>query len=169
MFDRSVQNELAVVAVIVGAVGCLSGGGDGKDSGVVYGYDSGWSGSGGGGGGGDGDSDVDGGNTVDDGTGTYGLTIEGTCSIGWDIVGYYTGSGFDYRWDAILTVNSGLTDCAGIEDTSGRLVVSSGVATFDDNYIGVASYNTNRVSWFTAGYVAGGGGGSYAYDGNIEW
>ncbi|HCH61601.1 MAG TPA: hypothetical protein DFR83_02270 [Deltaproteobacteria bacterium] len=104
-----------------------------------------------------------------DGTGSYVLTIEGSCSIGWDVAGAYVGSGTDYRWDASLSVNAGLTDCPGGENTSGLLVAEGGQATFDGNYIGMTTYGTNSVSWETTGYVAGDGGGQYAYDGTISW
>lgn len=104
---------------------------------------------------------------VGDGTGSYGLTIEATCSILWNIAGTYTGSGADYSWDAALTGNSG--DCSGVEDTSGSLTASGGSAYFAGNYIGTAAYAGTTLSWSTAGYVTGGAGGSYAYDGNITW
>ncbi|HCH63704.1 MAG: hypothetical protein CL927_20365 [Deltaproteobacteria bacterium] len=106
---------------------------------------------------------------VGNGTGSYGLTLEGNCSIGWDVAGTYNGDGASYSWDAALTVNAGLTDCANAADTSGALAASSGEATFAGNYIGTYTATANSISWETSGYVAGGGGGSYAYDGNISW
>ena len=101
--------------------------------------------------------------------GTYGLTIESNCTIAWDLVGTYAGTGADYNWSADLTVNDGATDCGGAEDTDGALTASGGSAYFNGAYIGTASYTANSMSWATAGYVTGGSGGSYAYDGTISW
>lgn len=105
--------------------------------------------------------------SVGDGTGSYGLTIEGTCSILWDIAGTYAGTGADYSWSAALSVNN--DGCGGVTDTAGALTAAGGSAYFDGSYIGAASYSGTTLSWATAGYVTGGGGGSYAYDGNITW
>ena len=106
---------------------------------------------------------------IGNGTGTYRLTIESNCTIAWDLVGTYVGSSADYNWSADLTVNDGLTDCGGATDTAGALTASEGSAYFDGSYIGAASYTVTSMSWATTGYVTGGSGGSYAYDGTISW
>ena len=106
---------------------------------------------------------------IGNGTGTYGLAIEENCVIYWDLVGTYAGTGADYNWSAELTVNDGATDCGGAEDTEGALTASGGSAYFEGAYIGTASYTVNSMNWYTAGYVTGGSGGSYAYEGNISW
>ena len=158
-------NAAVVLAAMVGAAACLSGGdGDGKDTGFDFdsGYYGGWYDSGGDGGDGDGGS-----GSVGDGYGQYELVISMTCAIAWDVGATYTGTGSDYRWAAALTLNN--DGCGGAADTSGELTASGGSAYFQGDYIGVANYGSSNFSWETRGYVTGSGGGFYAYMGYIDW
>ena len=163
----------AIIAGIVCAVGlscCFITKDDLKswrqnESGGRYWYDTGrYSGGGGGGGGA----------TVGDGAGVHAVTIqEAACSIVWGLAGAYTGSGADYKWDVTLTLDSSLTDCSFGADFAGKIEAIGGNVYFGEtaayNYVGAAGYNGSTLSWFTNGYVTGGGGGTYAYHGNITW
>jgi hypothetical protein len=98
-------------------------------------------------------------------SGTYGLYIESTCGIIWDMSGPSTG---DLSWDVAMTVNAA-TDCAGAADTAGSFEVSGGSAYFENSYVGTATYGGGAVAWATSGYVTGGGGGSYYYAGSATY
>ena len=105
------------------------------------------------------------GGTGDITAGTYGLYIESTCGIIWDMTGAATG---DLAWSVNLTVNAA-TDCSGAADTSGSFEVASGSAYFDNGYVGAATYGGGALAWATNGYVTGGGGGSYYYAGSASY
>ena len=131
-----------------------------NDSGGRYWYDSG--GYSGGGGGDD--------YRVGDGTGILGIYIqEAGCSIVWDLDGYYAGTGTDYIWDVILTVDSRFTDCSGASDVTGTMFAGAGAVYWDFGYLGAAYYNSTTLAWATQGYVTGAFGYTYAYDGYITW
>jgi hypothetical protein len=98
-------------------------------------------------------------------SGTYGLYIESTCGIIWDMTGSATG---DLAWSVSLAVNAA-TDCSGAADTTGSFEVASGSAYFDNGYVGTATYGGGAVAWATSGYVTGGGGGSYYYAGSAMY
>ena len=114
---------------------------------------------------GEGEGEGEGEGTGDITAGTYGLYIEGTCGIIWDMTGSATG---DLAWNVSLAVNAA-TDCSGVEDTSGSFEVASGSAYFDNGYVGTATYGGGALAWATSGYVTGGGGGSYYYAGSAAY
>ena len=100
-------------------------------------------------------------------TGSIGLAIEGACAIGWSVTGTNTGG---YSWDASLTVDSSLTTCDGASDADYPLAFTGGNAYLNNNDVGAVTYTGAGAATFeTAGYVAGGGGGSYAYVGAITY
>ena len=115
-----------------------------------------------------------GGASVGDGAGAHVVTIQdAACSVGWGLAGAYTGSGADYKWDVTLTLDSSLTDCSFGDNTAGKIEATGGKVYWGETaatqYVGAAGYNGTTLSWATNGYVTGGGGGTYAYDGNITW
>ena len=105
------------------------------------------------------------GGTGDITAGSYGLYIESTCGIIWDMAGAATG---DLAWSVNLTVNAA-TDCSGAADTSGSFEVASGSAYFNNGYVGTATYAGGALAWATNGYITGGGGGSYYYAGQATY
>ncbi len=114
---------------------------------------------------GEGEGEGEGEGTGDITSGSYGLYIESTCGIIWDMTGAATG---DLAWSVNLTVNAA-TDCSGAADTSGSFEVASGSAYFDNGYVGTATYGGGALAWATSGYVTGGGGGSYYYAGSAMY
>ena len=114
---------------------------------------------------GEGEGEGEGEGTGDITSGSYGLYIESTCGIIWDMAGSATG---DLAWSVNLTVNAA-TDCSGAADTSGSFEVASGSAYFDNGYVGTATYGGGALAWATSGYVTGGGGGSYYYAGSAMY
>ena len=103
-----------------------------------------------------------GGVTGDIYAGTYGLYIERTCGIIWDMTGIASG---DLSWDVNLYVDPGPTDCSGAENTYGTFVVQYGYAYFSNSYVGWANYGGGSISWATYGYIYGAAGGRYYYYG----
>ncbi len=106
-----------------------------------------------------------GGGTGDIYAGTYGLYIEATCGIIWDMTGTAIG---DLAWDVDLNVNAA-TDCSGVGDTYGYFEVRYGAAYFAYYYVGYAWYGGGAVGWSTYGYITGGGGGYYWYEGRAYY
>jgi hypothetical protein len=150
----------SVLAALVCAVACLSGGGsDDKDTGYDTGNyrwsDSGWGGEG----------EGEGEQTGDIYAGYYGLYIEEYCGLVWDMTGYATG---DLVWTVSLFLNS-ISTCEGASDTTGSFELARGNAYFDGSYVGSASYGGGWAVWSTSGYIVGGAGGSYYYSGNINY
>ena len=87
--------------------------------------------------------------------------------FGWSVTGTNTGG---YSWDAALTVDSSLTTCEGATDAAYPLAFTGGNAYLNSNNVGAVTYTGAGAATFeTAGYVAGGGGGSYAYVGAITY
>ena len=103
------------------------------------------------------------------GSGLHSVIIQSACVVAWDLEGPATDcAGCTYAFDLNLRVNASLTDCTFGEGFTGVLEVRSGAAYLEDHYVGQATYSSSEVLWSTAGYITGGGGGSYAYDGYIE-
>ena len=92
------------------------------------------------------------------------LIVEAGCEVIWDISGSQC-SGCDLGWDASLALSDS-TSCDFGDNTSGTLEVSGGALYFGGDYWAAATTGGNAISWATAGYVYGAGGGTYVYAGS---
>lgn len=92
------------------------------------------------------------------------LVVDAGCEVVWEISGY-TCAGCDLGWEVDLS-HSSASSCDFGSDTSGVFEVVGGAAYFNGDYWAAASAGGGALSWSTAGYVYGSGGGTYYYAGS---
>jgi len=93
---------------------------------------------------------------------------ESACAVIWDLQGEGSDCGdCALAFEVELSISE--DSCGVATDADGRLEFRAGATYFDGFYWGSYAFSGDTISWSTAGYVAGPGGGSYYYVGVLSY